>query len=166
VKYRKLNCHSDIELHNRLIYLVKSSNTEFCQLTNPSAEPSHLPELSWLVLTTSYFRDVIYIPSCHLNPAVVLKATQSVPDRLYCLQVLNCSRWKGENSDACCNCDIGKLEVPCKVVTGFIGAVVVSSFSLHSKKNSNILLRSDRTNSLKYTHTISRTLHTCHISQC
>ena len=62
-----INCHSDTELHNQLIRLAKSSDTEFYKPTNPSVEPRHLPELSWLVSEIIYFRDVICIPSSCLS---------------------------------------------------------------------------------------------------
>ena len=120
VKYGKLNCHSDTESHNRLVHLMKSSNTQFYHLTNLSVEPRLIPKFSRLAFAISYFRDVIYIPSCCLAVRSVLIATQSVPNRLYCLQVLNCSWWKGENSGVCSGSDFGHQEVPCRVLRGFI----------------------------------------------
>jgi hypothetical protein len=51
--------------------------------------------------------------------AAVLIATHCVPDRLYCLQVLSCSRWRCENSGACRSCDVGKQGVPYRLLTGF-----------------------------------------------
>ena len=61
----------------------------------------------------------IFLPAVSPSAAVLI-ATQSVIDRLYCLQALNCSRWKSENSSAGCSCDVGKHEVFCRVLTGIL----------------------------------------------
>ena len=95
MKYINLNCHSDTELHNRLINLLKSNNTQFYRLTNPLFETRHLPKFSWLAVAISYFRDVIYIPSC--RPLLfVSRHTAFLTD----CTALSCSRWKGENCTA------------------------------------------------------------------
>jgi hypothetical protein len=101
VKYRNLNGHSDKELRYWLIHLVRSSNTEFYHLTNPSVEPRYIQKFSWFAFAIRYFRRVIYITSSCLAVRSVLIATHSAPDRLYCLQVLSCSRWEGQNLVAC-----------------------------------------------------------------
>ena len=93
---------------------MKSINTEFYHLTNLSVEPRLIPKFSWLAFAIRYFRDVIYITSSCLAVRSVLIATHSVPDRLYCLQVLSCSWWKGENSGVFSDCNIGKQGVPCR----------------------------------------------------
>ena len=74
----------------------------------------------------------IFLPAVSPSAAVLI-ATHSVPDRLYCLQVLNCSRWKGENSGGYCNCDVGKHEVTWTLFTVFICASFVSKLCLQSQ---------------------------------
>jgi hypothetical protein len=43
-----------------------------------------------------------------LPSAAVIIAIQIVPNTLYCLQVLSCSMWQGENSGECRRCYVGK----------------------------------------------------------
>jgi hypothetical protein len=113
---------------------------------NPATEIyelKNIPQLNLIIyrilfdlltqLVTSVTSFIIFLA---VSPsAAVLIATHSVPDILYCLQIVSCSRWKGGNSGACCNCDIGKHEDTWTIFTVFIGAGFVSSLCLQSHSN-------------------------------
>jgi hypothetical protein len=66
-------------------------------------------KFGYLAFSISYsVTSFIFLPL--VSPSVaVLIAIHSVPDILYCLQLLSCSTWQGENSGAGCSCVVGKL---------------------------------------------------------
>ena len=152
MEYRNLNSHSDIELHNRLVHFVKSSNTECYQLTNPSVKPRHLPKFGWLAFAISYFSDAIYIPSCCL---AVRCLSQHKALLSHCTAFRYWAAVRGKvRIQVRVLGDSEKREVPCAVWTGIIGAHFVSSFVYNS-----VFQKPHRyacTITLIYAHTTSR----------